>query len=91
VNELERAASLAHQAGVVGAREALGAHHPALPFAWLDAALAIGVGGAEQPGDQVVGEERAAQLVRLLGVLAAGAGGEDDEPRARQPAVESHR
>jgi hypothetical protein len=44
----------------------------------------IGVGGAAQPGDQMVGEEGAADLLRLEGLLVAAAGAEKHFPRERR-------
>jgi hypothetical protein len=46
--------------------------------------IAVVVGGTPQARQQVVGEERAAELVGLLGILGQRAGGQDDGSLAEQ-------
>lgn len=53
-----------------------------------DRAVAVEVGGAEQARDQIVGEERAAQRVGLLRVLARRARGPEHDAVARHLGIE---
>ena len=56
------------QRGVVGIAVDLVERHPS---------IAVGIGRAEQPGNERVGEEAALDLVGLLAVLGRRTGGEE--------------
>src|SRR4051794_35846120 len=53
-----------------------------------DVAVPIGVGRAEERGDEVMREERALQLLRLLRILVRRARREEREPLPRQMLVD---
>src|SRR6185437_1464655 len=61
------------EAGAVADRSLLGVVEGLLEG---DVAIARAVGGAQEAGHEVVGEERSAEGLRLVRVLQAGAGGD---------------